>query len=101
MKDRFVRDLLEIRQSWDGSEKINGIEKRIARLERALFVRNYFEDCPCCSTDSMILRQEAVSFQKRSAYYDGYAPVTYWTTKESYEIHKKAIEQWEKELKTN
>lgn len=112
MKDKVLRELLGYEEGYHCDE-LTSLEKFKERFEKIenrlskLFVPDYFKDCPCCQGQGEILKSEAVSFKKfrpsignvyRGFYTDG-GMVTFYTTKKSYDIHKKVIDEWAKEIK--
>lgn len=80
-------------------KEIKELRERVSRLESLLTVRNYFADCPCCDSGELIPKHEAVEFERYRD--DFFMPgiVSYYTTKQSYDIHKNVIENWAKNAK--
>ena len=83
---------MSIRKFTEMQEHIKDIWRRLKYLE-SNFVENYFYDCPCCDGNRLIIKDIAVSFRRRD-----HSGILY-TTKESYEVHKVKIEEWEKGFK--
>ena len=76
--DKYNHDIGELR------EKFN-------ELIDEFFGYNYFYDCPCCSGEKYIRKDSAIHFLEMNSHC--------YTTKESYNLHKTKIMEWEKEVK--
>jgi len=109
MQDTRLRKYLGI-SKWrinDFKEyKETPILKKIEDRLNSIFRNNYFAKCPCCNGKEEVFISDAKSFRKLHSgdgcypsYNENLYVSTEYTTIDSYEIHKKAIDEWEKEVK--
>lgn len=95
MKDKKLRRYLGVKEDYSTHSTV--IENIQARLDK-IFVKDYFKSCPCCSGTDEIFKPEAISFEKLIHDWPGSYTHTYWTTQKSYDLHKKAIDEWKEEI---
>jgi len=77
------------------------LQVRIDELERLvgpLYVEDFFKNCPCCGNRKLILKSEAIKFEKLNYWHSDTFLTLHYTTKKGYANHLPAIKEWVKEV---
>jgi len=78
-------------------DEVEQLQREVKKLNKKIFVNNYFHGCPCDPyTVNSLERKAAKKFQKLNDYG---TVVTHYTDKNSYAGHIGLIKEWEAEVK--